>query len=131
MTVEAKAREYLAAGRLTVTYATLQQVAASCAGSAPEPYELSWTAWNGWRCTCPTRGPGCSHLAALRLVVELAELEDAEEHALPPRAPPPAGPDGPTTTAPSCTGAGRGERRREHAGRTAHLESPPNEEQTA
>lgn len=75
MTVEAKARRYLAEGRLTIRYAELREIAATCQGSAPEPYELGWTEWAGWECSCPARTRGCTHLTALRLVVDLAELK--------------------------------------------------------
>ena len=64
---EAKARRYLAEGRLTVTLATPRRVEARCRGSLGEEYRLDFTPGTV-HCDCPARGGKCCHLLALGLV---------------------------------------------------------------
>ena len=62
--IEAKARRYLAEGRLVVTG---DQVTAVCHGDTGA-YDLGHTPGRGWWCSCPVRTDRCSHLAALWLI---------------------------------------------------------------
>jgi hypothetical protein len=66
----AKARRYLAEGRLTVLEVGPSIVRAVCRGDG-QVYRCGW--WRGrWGCTCPaasTFRAHCAHLLALRLVV--------------------------------------------------------------
>ncbi|MCU1483673.1 MAG: hypothetical protein JWN67_419 [Actinomycetia bacterium] len=68
----AKARRYLAEGRLIVTALDQRHVTATCRGDGAL-HQLAWDATNGWRCSCPARGR-CAHLLALGAVtaVDLA-----------------------------------------------------------
>lgn len=66
--IEAKATQYLAAGRLKVQERAGRHVRATCAGSAAAPYELGYSPDEGWHCDCPAFRD-CAHLHALRLVV--------------------------------------------------------------
>ena len=66
-TVEAKARRYLAEGRLTVTAVNGDMVAGVCRGSGAI-YYLGHEPGRGWHCSCPVRSDQCAHLEALRLV---------------------------------------------------------------
>lgn len=87
--VRAKAEDYLAEGRLTVTAVDLDRIAATCAGAAEQPYTLSWSVWRGWTCTCPATST-CAHLVALRTVVDLGAVEGPDDdRSSPPRPPPP------------------------------------------
>ncbi len=64
---DAKARRYLAEGRLQVLEAGPAVVRATCRGDG-HVYRLGW--WHGrWGCTCPAVTERCCHLLALRLVV--------------------------------------------------------------
>lgn len=67
---DAKARRYLAEGRLSVLEVGPQVVRATCRGDGAV-YRLGW--WRGrWGCQCPAGGTfraNCAHLLALRLVV--------------------------------------------------------------
>jgi hypothetical protein len=71
--MEAKARRYLAEGRLTVTYVGdgVAPVTAECRGT-DTVYRLGYDASkNEWRCTCEastTFHRRCAHVAALQLV---------------------------------------------------------------
>jgi hypothetical protein len=66
----AKARRYLAEGRLIVLEVGPQVVRAVCRGDG-QVWRCGW--WQGrWGCTCPAGGTfraTCAHLLALRLVV--------------------------------------------------------------
>lgn len=64
--VQAKARRYLAEGRLTVEFAVGREIRASCRGGGAV-YSLGLDPEAGWACDCPARGL-CSHLVALQLV---------------------------------------------------------------
>ena len=64
---EAKARRYLAEGRLVVTRLLGDTVDAVCQGTSGS-YELGHRPGQGWFCSCPVRTGRCSHLAALWLV---------------------------------------------------------------
>lgn len=64
---EAKARRYLAEGRLVVTRLLGDTVDAVCQGTSGS-YELGHRPDQGWFCSCPVRTDRCSHLAALWLV---------------------------------------------------------------
>jgi uncharacterized Zn finger protein len=67
---DAKARRYLAEGRLSVLEVGPGIVRATCRGDG-QLYRLGW--WRGrWGCTCPAGGTfraACNHVKALRLVV--------------------------------------------------------------
>jgi hypothetical protein len=69
-TAAAKARRYLAEGRLTVLEVGPSIVRAVCRGDG-QVWRCGW--WRGrWGCTCPaaaTFRADCAHLLALRLVV--------------------------------------------------------------
>ena len=64
-TIDAKARRYLAEGRVTVEYADSGTVRASCRGSVAV-YRVGFGG-GVWRCDCPARGR-CAHLVAVGLV---------------------------------------------------------------
>ena len=63
----AKARRYLAEGRLLLERVDRRQVVATCRGDGTV-HRLGWTRNAGWTCTCEARGR-CSHLLAVGLVV--------------------------------------------------------------
>jgi uncharacterized Zn finger protein len=67
----AKARRYLAAGRLTVLKVHREEVLATCRGQA-DTYRLGYS-YGEWTCSCPARST-CSHLLALQLVVRPLRL---------------------------------------------------------
>jgi hypothetical protein len=62
-----KAARYLAEGRLTVTRASGDHIAAFCRG-AGGIYPLGHEPGRGWWCNCPARVAQCAHLTALQLV---------------------------------------------------------------
>jgi uncharacterized Zn finger protein len=62
----AKARGYLAEGRLVVTEVDGETVQATCRGDGLV-HRIEHTRRRGWRCTCPA-STACSHLIATRLV---------------------------------------------------------------
>ncbi len=64
---QAKARRYLAEGRLVVEEINRQGVVATCRGDGAL-HSCGWSSSLGWYCTCPARGR-CSHLLALGSVV--------------------------------------------------------------
>lgn len=71
-TIEEKAEEILVEGRLRVWKIAPEGIVATCRSSSGSGfYYLGFDAKRReWRCTCPVLGKrGCSHLAALRLVV--------------------------------------------------------------
>lgn len=61
-----KARRYLGEGRVIVLVANRGMVRARVRGDGAV-YRVEHT-YGTWSCTCPHRGPGCSHLRAVRLV---------------------------------------------------------------
>ena len=63
--VEAKARRYLAEGRLEVVLVADDEIEATCRGATGD-YLLGWH--GAWHCSCPAYTEGCAHLVALRLV---------------------------------------------------------------
>lgn len=65
-TAAAKARRYLATGRLTVIRVDGDVADAVVRGDTAE-HRVGHDPARGWHCTCPARGR-CSHVAALRLV---------------------------------------------------------------
>jgi uncharacterized Zn finger protein len=67
-TVAAKARRYLAEGRVTILRVGDAVVRAEVRGDG-EIYETGYSPSRGWICSCPVRGPRCCHVLALRLVV--------------------------------------------------------------
>lgn len=64
---QAKARRYLAEGRVTVELVHPDAVQATCRGDG-QHHHLGWTPRTGWFCDCPAR-TRCSHLYALGHVV--------------------------------------------------------------
>ncbi len=72
--IEAKARRYLADGRLHIVRVDGATVRAICAGSAQ--YPLGRDPGRGSWCRCPARGM-CAHLRALQLVTS-PERKQAE-----------------------------------------------------
>lgn len=69
----AKARRYLAEGRIIVIAAEVGRVEARCRGSGVV-HRLGYRSGE-WSCSCPARTDGCAHLLALRLVTA-PDLED-------------------------------------------------------
>lgn len=72
----AKARRYLAEGRLSITEVAGPRVRATARGDGVM-YECGHSGgdpWGGWWCTCPARS-ACSHLLALRSVVAVAATD--------------------------------------------------------
>lgn len=72
-TLEEKAEAILIEGRLRVRQITPRAIIATCLSTDDET--VYWLGFDGarrqWRCTCPVPGRrACSHLAALRLVVD-------------------------------------------------------------
>ena len=65
-TAGAKARRYLAEGRLGVTHVDNDLVTAYCRGQG-EVYQLGHHPDRGWWCSCPARRD-CAHLLALMSV---------------------------------------------------------------
>jgi hypothetical protein len=65
-----KSRRYLTEGRLIVQSVDGERIRAVCRGDG-NIYRLGHDPGVGWRCTCLCRTPFCSHLRALRSVVEL------------------------------------------------------------
>ena len=63
--VDAKARRYLAEGRVTVEYADAETVHATARGS--DAVYLAGFSGGVWACDCPARGR-CAHLVAVGLV---------------------------------------------------------------
>lgn len=79
-TATAKARRYLAEGRLTVLEVGPGIVRAVRSGDG-QVYRLGW--WRGeWGCTCPALRDQCCHLKALRLVC--MRPDDVDEPGLTP-----------------------------------------------
>ena len=71
-TVEEKAVRLLRERRLTIERADTHEgvVVAHCKGDNGD-YMLGWDLKKKeWRCTCPELKGGCSHLAALKMVVK-------------------------------------------------------------
>lgn len=72
---EAKARRYLAEGRLQVERVEMPHacgilVLARCLGDEGDSYHVRWDAERrSWKCTCPALGPRCAHVLALARVV--------------------------------------------------------------
>ena len=67
---EAKARRYLAEGRLQVERVDGDAVLARCLGDEGDTYHVRWNdARRVWRCDCPDFSPRCSHVLALARVV--------------------------------------------------------------
>ncbi len=64
---QAKARRYLAEGRLVITHLDHSGVNATCRGDGAL-HRCGWSPSAGWHCTCLARGR-CSHLLALGSVV--------------------------------------------------------------
>jgi uncharacterized Zn finger protein len=63
---EAKARRYLAEGRLHVERVDHDVVIARCLGNDGAIYSVRWDGERrSWRCSCPAFGPKCSHILAL------------------------------------------------------------------
>jgi len=57
---------YLAESRLTIEQVGADGIRARCRGSGAD-YLVTWTAREGWRCSCPALGR-CSHVIALQSV---------------------------------------------------------------
>lgn len=71
-TIEEKAAAILTGRRLRVTHVGERVIATCLSSDGLTTYQLGFDPRNRqWRCTCPTPGRrACSHLAALRLVVD-------------------------------------------------------------
>lgn len=80
-TIEEKAAAILAEGRLRVERVDGAVVAACRSSDGQTLYRLGFDPRNRqWRCTCPVPGRRrCSHLAALRLVVDEPSPEGGSE----------------------------------------------------
>lgn len=67
---EAKARRYLAEGRLQVERVEHGLVSARCLGDEGDSYNVRWDQERrSWGCDCPAFGPRCAHVLALARVV--------------------------------------------------------------
>jgi uncharacterized Zn finger protein len=67
---EAKARRYLAEGRLQVQRVELDVVDGRVLGDSGDIYAVRWDQERrSWKCTCPALGVRCSHVLALARVV--------------------------------------------------------------
>jgi uncharacterized Zn finger protein len=67
---EAKARRYLAEGRLQVERVEHDLVLVHCLGDEGDRYSVRWDSERKlWRCNCPAFGPRCAHVLALARVV--------------------------------------------------------------
>jgi hypothetical protein len=64
-TVDAKARRLLGDGAVMVAHCDDTHAQAFVHGDHAV-YEVNWI-HGAWACECPVYGPGCSHVAALRL----------------------------------------------------------------
>lgn len=71
-TVDAKARRYLAEGRLVVVHVDARGARARCRGSGAV-YDLE-VSGGEWSCSCPARVQRCAHLLALALVVNVPSV---------------------------------------------------------
>lgn len=67
----AKARRYLAEGRLLILHVHGPLIRAACRGDG-QVYRLGHDPRHGWWCDCPARSRACAHLLALRLVTAVA-----------------------------------------------------------
>lgn len=67
-TARTKAHRLLAEGRLMVTRVDPHGIVQARARGEGRVYALGFE-FGEWRCSCPHKGPGCSHLVALRSVV--------------------------------------------------------------
>lgn len=65
--VEAKARRYLADGRVHLQLVVPDEVRALVSGSAEHPYLVRWLPRADWRCTCPAART-CAHIRAVGIV---------------------------------------------------------------
>ncbi len=67
---DVKARRLLVEARLRILEADEDAgiVAAECRGDSGAMYRVGYDGARGWRCSCPTFGPRCSHVRALQLV---------------------------------------------------------------
>lgn len=66
-TLAGKAAAILTGNRLMITRLDATSIEAVCTGSTGTRYELGLD-FDGWHCSCPAYGPGCSHIEALKLV---------------------------------------------------------------
>jgi uncharacterized Zn finger protein len=67
---EAKARRYLAEGRLQVERVDRNVILARCLGDEGDHFSVRWESERmSWRCNCPALGPRCAHVLALARVV--------------------------------------------------------------
>lgn len=71
--VPTKARRLLVEGRLQIRLYSPGEIRAICRGTE-EVHRLGFERGSWW-CSCPARGPLCSHLAALQLVASKPEGE--------------------------------------------------------
>jgi uncharacterized Zn finger protein len=66
---EAKARRYLAEGRLQVERVEHDVVLGCVLGDEGDVYRIRWDQERrSWRCSCPAFGPRCAHVLALARV---------------------------------------------------------------
>ena len=66
---QTKAVRILGEGRLVLSHVDTDHVLARCRGDGTT-HNLGWTKHAYWWCTCPVTTDRCSHLRALRLVVD-------------------------------------------------------------
>lgn len=67
--VEDKARALLVAGAVTIEHVDELDVRATVAGYSGR-YLVTRTLGAGWWCSCPARPSACSHVSAVRRVIE-------------------------------------------------------------
>jgi hypothetical protein len=77
-TVALKAARLLLSGRVAVLLVHRGRVMAQVRGDSGASYHCGRDPRRGWWCHCPAKGDKCSHVAALKLVVDLARLTEGE-----------------------------------------------------
>jgi len=65
-----KAARLLTEGRVILELVDADRARATVFGDAGR-YVVEWTPAAGWSCSCPCRTPACSHLSAVRRVVDV------------------------------------------------------------
>lgn len=73
-----KGRRLLAEGRVAVLLVHRGRVNAEVRGDSGLTYRCRRDP-HGWSCTCPAKRDTCSHLVALRLILDLTRLNDRQE----------------------------------------------------
>lgn len=76
-----KGGRLLVEGRVVLELVQADRVRATVFGDTGR-YVVEWTPAGDWSCTCPCRTPACSHLAAVRRVVD-ADLPPEPAHPRP------------------------------------------------